>query len=246
MAYDEAKSDRLAANITKTINKAVYEFEMIRDGDRIAVALSGGKDSFSLLRLLNFRLGSSPEKYSVVALHVVGDARGPEMPPYPAMEEWLKSHGYKYEIRPVHLPEGEALPMDCNRCTHNRRRTLMEMAHDLGCNKMAFGHHFDDFAQTTLMNLVHKGKLETIVPVRSYFGGVVTVIRPLLYVRESELKRFASVNDFPEPPPECPRGCYTDRKRMKDFILDVHRVNPNVRGNLVRPALQWMKEKGLF
>lgn len=237
MAYDEALADRLAGFLLKKVNKAVYEFGMIQDGDRIAVALSGGKDSFSLLRILRYRQRIMPEKVHIAAIHVIGDARGADMPEYPHLEDWLKQNKFDYLIRPTYLAHDEKLPMSCQRCTWNRRRTLFEMMSQLGCNKLAFGHHLDDLAQTVLLNLAHNGKLETMLPVRDYFDGAIKIIRPLMYVPETELKRFSAVNDFPPPPPECPRGEHSHRKLMKDLLLQMQKDCRTARVNLVRAAL---------
>lgn len=237
MTYDEARADRLAHFMLKKVNRAVREFNMIEDGDRIAVALSGGKDSFSLLKILQYRQRFSPERFELVGLHVVGDARGRDLPPYPEMEAWLREQDVEYLMRPTHMAEDETIPMPCQRCTWNRRRTLFEMATSSGCNKLAFGHHLDDLAETALMNLIYQGKLETMSPVRGYLDGKLSIIRPLAYVPEREIVRFASVNEFPPPPPECPHGRNTERRHMKDTITDMTRDSRKIRENIVRAAL---------
>jgi len=238
MVRDETRCNRLAGLLMKKVNRAVYEFGMIEDGDRVAVALSGGKDSFSLLEVLRYRQRFVPERYSVMAVHVVGDARGPEMPPYPQFEEWLRSRGVEHLIRPSFVAEYEELPMSCERCTWNRRRTLFEMAKELGCNHVAFGHHLDDMAQTALLNLIFQGRNETMEPMRDYFEGELKLIRPLMYVPESELKRFAAAHEFPAPPPPCPRGEHTQRERMKELLAEMQRECRKVKHNLVRAALR--------
>ncbi len=236
---DQARIDRLVRFLLKKVNKAVYEFDMIQDGDRIAVALSGGKDSFSLVEILRRRLRFVPEKYTVCAVHVVGDARGPEGFPWPVeMEEWLKEQGVEHLIRPSFIPEDEQLPMTCERCTWNRRRTLFEMAGDLGCNKIAFGHHLDDMAQTALLNLTRHGRIEGMAPKADYFGGQYQIIRPLIYVPEHELKRFSSVAEFPTPPPLCPRGEHSQRQRAKDLIAEMRKDCKKVTQNIVRASLR--------
>jgi tRNA 2-thiocytidine biosynthesis protein TtcA len=235
---DHERIDRLIRFMLKKVNKAVYEFGMIQDGDRIAVALSGGKDSFSLLEVLRHRLRYVPEKYTVCAVHVVGDSRGPEGFAWPGeMENWLRGQGIEYLIRPSHLADDERLPMTCERCTWNRRRTLFEMAGDLGCNKIAFGHHLDDLAQTALLNLIRHGKNETMAPKAEYFGRRYHIIRPLMYVPEHDLKRFSSVAEFPAPPPLCPLGEHTQRQRAKDLIAEMRKDCRKVTQNLVRAAL---------
>ncbi|MDI6827303.1 MAG: ATP-binding protein [Armatimonadota bacterium] len=232
----------------KKINKAVYEFGMIENGDRIAVALSGGKDSFSLLEMLRFRMQYAPEKYTVVAIHVIGDARGPNLPSYPQLEDWLRTEDVEYLIRRIFIPEGETLPMTCERCTWNRRRTLFEMAKELECNKVAFGHHLDDLAETALLNLVYHGRLETMAPCASYFGGLFKLIRPMIYVPEAEIMRFASLLELPPPPPPCPRGKQTQRQRVKSLVAEMGKNAHRVRENIVRAVLQsggYVKEKSL-
>lgn len=229
--------ERLAGNLMKKVNKAVYRYGMIGEGDRIAVALSGGKDSFGLLEVLRCRQRFVPEKYSIAAIHVIGDARGPDIPPPKELEKWLEDKGIEHLIRPTYLAENESLPMTCERCTWNRRRTLFEMASELGCNKIAFGHHLDDLAETALMNLVFQGRNETMSPTADYFGEI-TLIRPLMLVPEYELKRFAAANQFPAPPDPCPIGCHTRRQWAKDLIAEMRKSCPKVTSNLVRAALR--------
>ena len=232
-----ADIERLAGNLMKKVNKAVYRYGMIADGDRIAVALSGGKDSFGLLEILRYRQRFVPEKYSVAAIHVIGDARGPDIPPPTELRKWLDDRGIEHLIRPTYLAENESLPMSCERCTWNRRRTLFTMAKELGCNKIAFGHHLDDLAETALMNLIFHGRNETMSPTADYFGEL-TLIRPLMLVPERELVRFAAANGFPNPPDPCPIGCHTRRQWAKDLIAEMRRSCPKVTSNLVRAALR--------
>ena len=158
---------RLAYWLLKNVNRAIRDYAMLADGDRVAVAVSGGKDSLSLLRLLDVRRQTAPERYDLAAIHVIGDARGPEILAHRPLLDWLSASGFEHEIVSLQLPDGETLPLNCQRCTWNRRRTLFEAAQRLGCNVVAFGHHADDLAQTTLMNLLASGKVETMAPRRS-------------------------------------------------------------------------------
>ena len=231
--------NRLAYWLLKDINKAIRDFKMIQDGDRIGVALSGGKDSLSLLRLLDWRRRSVPQEYELVALHIMGDARGPAFPTHPPLIEWLQSSGYEYAIEPVIIPDGEALPMNCVRCTRNRRRTLFQVFRQMGCNVIAFGHHADDLAQTTLLNLLFGGRVETMSPRRDYFEGELRLIRPLSYTREKALVRFARANpDFPAPPPKCPVSDETRRQRAEELIQQAEVWSKNARKNLLRAGLR--------
>ncbi len=232
-------SNRLAYWLLKNINKAIRDFEMIADGDRIGVAVSGGKDSLSLLRLLDWRRRSTPQKYELVALHIIGDARGPECPSHPPLIEWLENSGHEFAVEPIIIPEDEALPMNCQRCTWNRRRTLFQIFREMGCNVIAFGHHADDLAQTTLLNLLVGGQVETMSPRRDYFEGELRLIRPLCYTREKAIRRFARANlDFPPPPMECPISDDTRRLRAEELIRQAECWAKNARTNLLRAGLR--------
>jgi tRNA 2-thiocytidine biosynthesis protein TtcA len=230
---------RLAYWLLKDINKVIREYEMIREGDRVCVALSGGKDSLSLLRLLDWRREPVPQRYELAAVHILGDGRGPEIPVHQPLLDWLEASGYEYALEPVALPAGEPTPMTCVRCTRNRRRTLFETAQRLHCNVIAFGHHADDLAQTTLLNLFFGARLETMAPRRDYFDGAFRVIRPLAYTREKALRRFARANpDFPPPPPACPQSDHTRRRLAEDLLRQAETWAPNVRKNLLRAGLK--------
>jgi len=230
---------RLAYWLLKDFNKAIRNFDMIQDGDRIGVAVSGGKDSLSLLRLLDWRRQSVPQKYKLVALHITGDARGPECPTHPPLVNWLEKNNYEYTIRPVIIAEDEVLPMNCQRCSSNRRRTLLQVFREMGCNVIAFGHHADDLAQTTLLNLLYGGRVETMSPRRDYFEGELRLIRPFCYIREKAIRRFARANlDFPPPPPECPISDDTRRQHAEILIRQAEGWAKNARTNLLRAGLR--------
>lgn len=222
--------------LTHKLDRAVEQHGLIADGDRILVGVSGGKDSMGLLRLLNYGLASSPAKYEVFAAHVRGDARGSEIDiPQPFLD-WLGSQGVPVIIRDIHLPDDEPLPMDCERCSRNRRRTLFEIAEETGCNKVALGHNLEDFAHTALINLFSSGKLETMAFRRSYFGGKFTVIRPLALVREHELVRYAKACEFPIYHSDCPWAGTSRRQAARDLMRQVTREFRQAGNNVLRAA----------
>lgn len=231
-------ADRLAYWLLKDVNRAIRDFEMIQDGDRVAVAVSGGKDSLSLLRLLEARRTQVPERYTLFAIHIQGDARGPETPPHPPLLDWLRESGFPYVVEPPRLPDGETLPLGCQRCTWNRRRVLFETAQRLGCNVVAFGHHADDLAQTTLLNLLYHGRVETMSPRRDYFDGVLRLVRPLCYLAESDVRRFARACGFPPPPEDCPQSDHSKRKLARDLLKQAEKGCKDARINLLRAGLK--------
>lgn len=209
---------------------------MIEEGDRILVGVSGGKDSMSLLRLLGYRARFSPVKYELVVAHVRGDARRSdiEVPDY--FVQWLEDEGYPFVIQNMTIPETEELPMGCERCGRNRRRTLFEIADAQGCNKVALGHNVEDFSHTALLNLFYHGRLETMAFRRDYFGGRFAVIRPLAYVREREIIGYAKACEFPIVPTQCPKAPVSKRQAAKELI---HRLGKDFRYaniNIIRAA----------
>jgi len=236
---------RLAYWLLKDMDKAIRDFDMIQDDDRIAVAVSGGKDSLSMLRLLDIRRKTSLEKYSLFAIHILGDSLGPDGQENQALMDWLAVYGYETAVEVMMVPEDEVLPMNCQRCTWNRRWTLFEAAHKYGCNKVALGHHADDLAQTTLLNLIYSGKVETMAPKADYFNGMFQIIRPMCYLTEKAIKRFAVAHPFPPPPPDCPRSDQSRRQQTEALIRQAEKWCRNIRTNLLRAGLKGIGDSGL-
>jgi len=231
-----ATLDSIAGYLLKDINRAVHEFDLIEEGDRIAVGVSGGKDSRALLELL-LRGVDIPGSYTVVAIHIDGSATGlPDL--RPVLELWFDSLGVESACVPMETTPTEKLPMSCYRCAWNRRRTLFHAADQLGCNKVALGHHADDAAATTLMSLMYKGRVETLEPRRSYFGDRLTLIRPLLYVTGAEIARYARASGWTFPPEqECPRREQSQRSQIDQFLSRFStRERKQIRANLWRAA----------
>ncbi len=238
-----ATARRLASFLLKGMNRAVREFEMIRPGDRIAVAVSGGKDSLALLELLALSRETAAEPYEVVAIHVRGDASG-ITPVHAPLEDWLAARpAVPYRIVAPDLASAERLPLGCQRCTWLRRKALFQAADRLGCNVVAYAHHADDAAQTTLLNLLYSGAAWTLAPTGDYFDGHFRLIRPLLYVPENELRRYAQAAGFPPPPPDCPNSGHSRRQLVKDMLRLTGRDYPvHVRNNLLHAGLRGLSE----
>lgn len=221
--------------LLKSFARACKEFGLLEEGDRVAVALSGGKDSTSLLDLTLRYRERAGFSYEVVAVHVVGTAAG-----FPDLTEvlrpWLEALGVEYRFVPLELPPGEPLPLTCFRCAWNRRKALFLAADALGCNKLALGHHADDAAVTALLNLLFTGRLETLEPRVPFFGGRITVIRPLIYIPAKELARYARLSGFPVAPP-CPYQPDDNRRRVAEFLRSFDgRQQEMIRANLWRAA----------
>jgi tRNA 2-thiocytidine biosynthesis protein TtcA len=133
--------------------------------------------------------------------------------------------------------------MDCFRCAWNRRKTLFQTAHALGCQKLALGHHADDAAVTTLLNLLFSGRLETLEPRVDFFDGQVTVIRPLIHTEAKELARYSRAAGFPPAPP-CPFESDTNRQKIEDFLRGFGAQQAQIRANLWRTARETGGQQG--
>jgi tRNA 2-thiocytidine biosynthesis protein TtcA len=234
---DQETARKLSYWLLKKVNKAARDYKLIEDGDRIAVAVSGGKDSLSLLRLLQVRRESAREQYELIAVHVQTDYIPGGEAHSARLESWLADNRIPYAIEPISIPPsapGSEPQPNCFRCSWNRRKAIFLTAHRLGANKVAFGHHADDVAQTTLLNLFYHGRLETMEPRVEFFGGLITVIRPLAYVPEKELLRFARANDFPLEPYCCPNSRSSRRAKMAQLLRAIEADCPRVKVNLAR------------
>jgi tRNA 2-thiocytidine biosynthesis protein TtcA len=231
------RARRVVHFLLRDVNRAIRDYDMIRDGDRIAVAVSGGHDSLALLRLLQVRRDTCATRYELAAVHVLGDASGVTSRHKP-LEAWLCDAGIPTRIVEPLIGEGESLPLDCQRCTWLRRKAVFFAAEELGCRVVAYAHHADDVAQTTLLNLLYGGSVATLVPNAEYFGGRFRLIRPLVYVPRKALARLARAASFPSAPPACPRSGRTARDRIAQMLELLGRdYVTQARPNLVHAGL---------
>ena len=227
--------NKLTFYLLKSVNKAIREFDMIADGDRVAVAVSGGKDSRSLLHLLLARQRTAPERYDLVALHVEVEIAGyPHL--RPALEPWFRDLGIDYAFVPLGISPDEPLPLDCFRCSWHRRKALFLKAQELGCNKLAFGHHADDAAHTTLLNLFYSGRLETMTPRGQFFDGQIILIRPLIYLEERRISQLVKALGFSLGGGGCPLRDTSQRAWVRDWLRQAGPDYRQIRTNLWRAA----------
>jgi len=228
----------VAKEIKRLTGKAIHTKDMIRDGDHVMVAVSGGKDSLALLWLLKERIKRVPIDYRVTAVHV---DPGFGANSADQMTSFFLAHGFEFrviesDIGPkAHGPQNRENP--CFLCSRLRRKLLFEMAEEFGCNRMAFGHHKDDLIETFFLNVFYGASISTMVPVQSFFGGKLTVIRPFYLVDEDLIRRYAQLMDWPEISLDCPTAGSSKREEIKNMLTHFYRSNRKIKGNIFH-ALQ--------
>jgi tRNA 2-thiocytidine biosynthesis protein TtcA len=235
--------------IRRLVGRAIGDFGLIRNHDRILVALSGGKDSWTLLHVLEDLRRRAPVSFSLVAVTV-----HPGFPGFDtsAMERSLREQEYEFRIvqAPVHDLLIEKLDPDetpCGLCSRIKRGVLYTQAAELGCTKIALGHHRDDFIETLLLNQFFNGKIKAMAPLLRADDGVNTVIRPLVYVAEDDIVRFAGAAGFPVTCCACPACGDPDQKRVqvKQLLADLERKHPGIKSSLLA-ALGDVEERHLL
>lgn len=218
--------------ISKGIGKAIIDYKMLSHNDRVAVAVSGGKDSLTLLKILNERRRFVPIKYDILAIHV---DLGYPFSVAKKLEKYFKKIGVDYRIvKSDVLRKTDKKKINCFWCSWNRRKALFEEASRSGFKKIAFGHHKDDIVETILLNLFFQGEISAMVPKQELFKGEITVIRPLAYVEERLIERFARKESFPRLNCLCPNSLVSNRKKMAKIISDLKKVCPDVKTNIFR------------
>jgi tRNA 2-thiocytidine biosynthesis protein TtcA len=223
--------------IRSLAGRAIGDFGLIEKHDRILVALSGGKDSWTLLHILENLRRRAPVHFSLVPVTVHPGFPGFETGP---MEDYLRSRSNEYRIvrAPIHETMLDKLSPDdtpCSLCARIRRGVLYTQASELGCTKIALGHHRDDFIETLLLNQFYNGKIKAMAPLLFSDNGRNVVIRPLVYVAEDDILRYASAAGFPVICCACPSCGDPDMKRVKikKLLADLEGEHRGIKSSLL-------------
>lgn len=220
---------KLERKIISRFNKAIYEYNLIDDNDHVLVGLSGGKDSLCLLELLGMRQKIRKPVFSVEALHIrMANIKYESDISY--LKDFAESRGIKFHVVTTEFnPDTDKRKSPCFLCSWNRRKQLFTKAQELGCNKIALGHHMDDIIHTTMMNLFFQGSFSTM-PVRLKMRKMpLTIIRPLCLEHEAELRKYALGKGYHKQVKLCPFETDSHRTDMRCFFEQIETMNDEAR-----------------
>ena len=230
------EQERLERELARDLGRCITDFELIAEGDRIMVCLSGGKDSYTMLHMLERARRKSPVKFSLLAVHLDQGHPGYDGSP---LENWLREHKFDYRILREDtysvvtdkIEEGKTY---CSLCSRLRRGVLYNAAQEFGCTKIALGHHRDDAIETLMLNLTFSGQLKAMPPKLISDDERNVVIRPLLYAAEKTIAEFSRVMAFPILPCDlCGSQENLMRQQMKRVLTELETLAPRVRESML-------------
>ncbi|MES2344663.1 MAG: tRNA 2-thiocytidine biosynthesis TtcA family protein [Chlamydiota bacterium] len=233
----------LGKRLESLCRKALYDFNLLEGVSKITVALSGGKDSLTLLFLLKAISGKGFPELEIHAVHVGGAFSCGAGISEKFLEDICKELGVNF-ITCTSTQKRETLA--CYSCSRERRRLIFEAAKSVGSTTIAFGHHRDDSVQTLLMNLLHKGEFAANLPKVPMHDYGITIIRPLILVSENEIREFARNHGFARILCQCPVGQNSMRKQVESLLKEMEALFPNARQNLSTAGLNYGSQKALL
>lgn len=221
--------------ILRDIRKADKDFKMFEEGDRVAVGVSGGKDSMILLKTLHMYSNYAGKKFKVIGIHINLGFPGmdfSEVIEYCEKEgiEFHDEDSHVYQILDAHRKNGV---IQCSLCSKLKKGTVIEAAKKYGCSKVAFGHHSNDAVETLLMNAIYGGRLSTFKPKMYLTRQEITFVRPLIYTYEEDIKKIREYGEIPFVVSTCPNDGYTKRQEMKELLENLYKEYPMAKKNFV-------------
>ena len=235
---EEIALQKLRARLTKRFHKACADYGLIADGDHVLVGLSGGKDSLALVEFLGKRAQVYVPRFKVTAVHVRVKERDYHSD-LSYLEDFCARVRVPLIIRDTEIGDeakGEKREAKekhpCFLCSWYRRKALFDVAQELGCNKIALGHHKDDLVETLLMNLIFQGSVATIPPLLQMEKMPIEMIRPLCLIEEKEIQEYAELSGYEKQVKLCPLEKVSNRAEVKRLLAQLEALNPNVRDSI--------------
>ena len=247
------ENNKLHKRLCRQVGQAIGDFKMIEEGDRVMVCLSGGKDSYGLLDILLTLRERAPISFDIIAVNL--DQKQPNFPAH-ILPAYLSKLGVPFHIENQDtysivkrvIPEGKTT---CSLCSRLRRGILYRVADELGATKIALGHHRDDIMETFFLNMFFGGKLKSMPAKLQSDDGRHVVIRPLAYVKESDMQRYADIKQFPIIPCDlCGSQENLQRKQIKAMLREWEKTSPgrvdNIFASLSTVVPSHLMDRGLF
>ena len=233
LSPQEIELARLRARLTKRFHKACADYGLIADGDHILIGLSGGKDSLALVEFLGKRAQIYVPRFKVTAVHVRVKERDYHSD-LSYLEDFCARVRVPFIVRDTEIGDEEKgkEKHPCFLCSWYRRKALFDVAKELGCNKIALGHHMDDLVETLLMNLIFQGSISTIPPLLQMEKMPIEMIRPLCLIEEKDVERYAELSDYQKQEKLCPLEKVSSRAEVKELLKQLEKFNPNVRDSI--------------
>ncbi|MCP3926843.1 MAG: tRNA 2-thiocytidine(32) synthetase TtcA [Desulfobacterales bacterium] len=229
------KPTKTYKKIRRNLGKAINDFSLISDGDKIVVGISGGKDSFTLLNLLVDMLAVVPINYKLFPVYI---DPGFENSFASELKNCCKKIGLNLKVVSsdigIYAHSDKNTENPCFLCSRLRRKRLFEIADELGCYKIALGHNKDDIIETLFLNMFYSGRIYTMKPSQDFFNGTINIIRPLSYVDEDLIIKYSTQSDFPIFKNPCPSAGKTKRSDVKVFLNELYKTNPNIKGSIFK------------
>lgn len=213
--------------------KAIDDYHMIQEGDKIAVGISGGKDSLTLLHALNGLKRFYPNRFDIIAITVDLGFKNID---FAGIKDMMEQLGVSYHIVTTDISqiifEDRKETNPCSLCAKMRKGALNQLAKDLGCNKIAYAHHKDDVVETMMMSLIYEGRIHTFSPVTYLDRMDLTVIRPLMYMNEADVVGFVNKLNLPVLKSACPVDGLTKREYVKELLKFINIETPGVKDRM--------------
>jgi tRNA 2-thiocytidine biosynthesis protein TtcA len=228
-------SNPVARQINKTIGQAIHHYKMISHNDKIAIAISGGYDSLTLLWFLVNRLARIPIHHELLCIHI---DPGFENSFATKLQQYVQSFNTDIRIAYTnigpnsHCVENRENP--CFLCSRLRRKHIFDIAKQHACNKVALGHNKDDLIETLMINMFYAGEISCMKPMQSFFNGKLTLIRPLAYTDGDLIRRFAKLFQLPQFINPCPSAENSKRSDIRAMLTEFYNKNNKIKGNLFR------------
>ena len=221
--------------LQKRIGQAIRDYDMIQKGDKICIAVSGGQDSLTLLKILSSKTVSIPLGYTLFACNIEMQGLGHNCQKKNMLKNIFEDLDIPYYFGKVNIESNIKRKLNpCFWCSWNKRKAIFQASERFGCNKIAFGHHKDDIIETMLLNLLFKGEIATMNPKQVMFGGKITIIRPLCYTEKKEITIYAKAAGIPVQQCSCPYSDTSKRVFVRDIIDKAAKTSRVVKTNIFR------------